>query len=570
MPHTEIPNHVRTHRHELPHSAELARLRAFDATLLADLLDKQPRSLPYSEAADVHCQNEAFAEIIQDNYSAEELKALEQQLHDQGTTKVSTVEGYGVEIDGETMPVSFVGATEISEDTPNHGEMASMLYLRDHIQTASMLMELHLSDPDTYKKEAEEGKRLLMSALHLMSTPAQLARFKGVIENGEASQEDWPHISLLFNDLDGREKNGWRNKQDTFQMLAYLACDALERGFIDTESLSDSHKTFLGSVAPLLKAVGFPKYENSGSWEEIAARRTSVMAVETALLSKVSSLTEANGNLAFLRGTLTGEEITGMRSEGLREIGRRLPFESPDHPKDSVKYRKADAALTYVLMYDIPKLLSDEHVPTGPNLEAMSGQAIEDLVLEELSTLIDPETGAMRRYDGDSYQRVNFHTNVIQRVIANIKKIVKNEANGGEIDLDKKQALRGDLTPKGREAAWTHPLGQLASWAAKRSITEQKAGNREAAENYRSLGTNFMNRTLATITGKDQWHAVLDDNKRYVVQKVPANRLPECYVTYETPDGTQFIVPSPHTPLNWSSAMLRQAVGLLRVSTVLQ
>ena len=77
-----------------------------------------------------------------------------------------------------------------------------------------------------------------------------------------------------------------------------------------------------------------------------------------------------------------------------------------------------------------------------------------------------------------------------------------------------------------------------------------------------------MNRMLATVTGLDNWHAVLDDNKQYVLQKVPANRLPECYITYEAPDGKQIIVPSPHTPLNWSSAMLKQAVGLLHAGTV--
>lgn len=570
MPHTESSDYVRAHRFELPHSAELARLRHRDTALIINLEKKQPAKLPYSEAAGLHCQNEAFAELIKENYSAEELQALEQQLDELGTTKVTTVEGYSVEIDGTHQPIAFVGATEISDDTPNHGEMATMLYLRDHIQTASMLMELHLTDPDTYQAEANEGKRLLMSALHLMSTPAQLERFNNVIENGGASQEDWPHISLLFDDLDGRKENGWRNKQDTFQMLAYLACDALERGFITAENLSDSHKAFLGSVAPLLKAVGFPAYESSGSWEEIAARRTSVMAVETALLDKITTLTEANDSLTFLQGSLTSEEIAAMKNDGLREIGRRLPFESPDYPEDSIKYRQADAALTYVLMYDIPKLLARNKIPTGPNQEAMNEQAIEDLVLKELATLIDPETGGMRRYDGDSYQRVNFHTNAQQHTIADIKKIVKKEAGGGEIDLDKKQALRDELMPKGREAAWTHPLGQLASWAAKRCIAEKRTGHVTAAGNYRSLSTCFTNRMLATVTGPDSWHAVLDDDKQYVVQKAPTNRLPECYITYETPDGKQLIVPSPHTPLNWSSAMLKQAVGLLRASTVLQ
>jgi len=568
MPDTNTSDPVRADSLKPQHSTELARLQSLDATLIAELLKKQPRSQPSSETTGIRCQNETIAELLKNDYSADELKTLERQLYDRGTTMVSTVEGYNVRIDDTSQPVSFVGATELTDDTPNHGEMASMLYLRDHIQTASMLMELYLNNPAAYQKEGEEGRRLLMSALHLMSTPAQLARFKNVIINGGASQEDWPHISLLFDDLDGQKPNGWRNKQDTFQMLAYLACDALERGFINAGDLCDSHKALLGSVAPLLKAVGFPKYESSGSWEEITARRTSAMAVETALLHKVATLTEARSDLAFLCGALTDSEIADMRDEGLREIGRRLPFESPDYPKSSIKYREADAALAYVLMYDIPKLLSRRKVPTGPSLQIMSEQAIETLLLNELSKLIDPMTGGMRRYDGDSYQRVNFHTNAAQSSVATIKQTVKNEAGEGEIDLDKKQTLRDELLPKGKEAAWTHPLGQLAAWAARRSIAEQNAGRREEAERYRSLGVRYMNHMLATITGENQWHAVLDDNKRYVIQKAPANRLPECYITYETPNKEQFIVPSPHTPLNWSSAMLKEAVGLLRVSTV--
>jgi hypothetical protein len=221
-------------------------------------------------------------------------------------------------------------------------------------------------------------------------------------------------------------------------------------------------------------------------------------------------------------------------------------------------------------MYDIPKLLAGERVLMGSRGEAMSERAIEDMVLKELFTLIDPKTGGMRRYNGDSYQRVNFHTEEVQQTIGNIKGIVKREAGDGEIDLDKKQSLRDKRTPQGREAVWTHPLGQLSGWAAKRSIVSHRNGQPAAAKEYQALSTCFFNHSLATITGVDQWNAVLDDNKRYYLKKVPDARLPECYITYQLPSGETFVVPSPHTPLNWSSAATKQAVGLLRISTVLQ
>lgn len=541
-----------------------------DKELIASLYTKASDKKSYPQIG-LNFRNAEVSQLVRQHYSVSELESLETFLAKKGTLTIPTVKGYRVYLDSAEQPVSIVAATDIEESRPNHGDMSSMLYLRDHIQAAGVLMELFLTNPENYRQEGEEGEVLLFSALHLMSTPAQLERFKNIIEKGVATQEEWPHISLLFDDLEGKKQNGWRNKQDTFQMLAYLTCDALERGYISPDALSNSHKKFLGSVAPLLKAVGFPRYENSGSWEEIAARRTSVMAIETALLNKITTLTE-NDKLAFLAGGLELKEIASMRDEGLEETGRRLPLESPDYPKNSIKYREADAALAYVLMYDIPKLLCSSGIPVGPKKEAMNERVIEELVLQELTTLTDPTTGGMRRYAGDSYQRVNFHTNEIQQVIRDIKQTVQKEAatTDGEIDLDKKQTLRDELVPKGKEAAWTHPLGQISAWAAKRSIELQKSGDQSGARDYRALSTRFLNHMLATVTGEDEWHAALDSNKQYAIQKVPATRLPECYIAYQTNDGQTFVVPSPHTPLNWSSAMLKEAVGLLRAATVLQ
>jgi hypothetical protein len=437
--------------------------------------------------------------------------------------------------------------------------MSSMLYLRDHIQAASALMNLFLHNRTWYKKEGEQAKILLLSALHLMSTKAQLSRFDEVISRGEAAgQEDWPHISLFFNDLAGKRANGWRNKQDSFQMLAYLTCDALMRGFLNEDELLESHKAFLAKVAPLLKAVGFPAYKNSGSWEELAAKRTSVMAIETALLGRMQQLLQT-GKLTFLREQKA--VINELNLAGLKEIGRRLPNESPDYPKSDIKYRLADAALIYALLYNIPKQLVDAGISVGSRDRVTQSQ-IENLVLDHLVNLDDPLTGGMIRYEGDSYQRVNFHTNEVQQIIRDIKHQVKHEAEQrkDEVDLEVKQRLRGELTPKGREAAWTHPLGQLASWAAVRSY--ETAGD-EAAR-YRKQATGYLNRMLALVTDNDQWHAVLGADGFYNIKQVSPFKLPECYVTYRASDGSEFVVPSPHTPLNWSSAMLRQTIGLLR------
>jgi hypothetical protein len=566
----------------LPTDEDTKKLRTTDRRLLEELYEKNETPTGYASKIDgLRFSNKTIAAIADERYAKAEIEKIEAFLNTQGTLNIPVIDGFTVSINSTPRSVTIVAATEITSSTPNHGEMASMLYLRDHIQTARALMELNLRDSDQYEKEGRLGKVLLVSALHLMSTSSQLARFDDVIRRGQtASQEDWPHISLWFDDIEGVKPNGWRNIQDAFQMLAHLALDAIDRGFLDVTDLAESHKKFLGSVVPLLEAVTFPTYENSGSWEEVPAHRTSVMAVETALLHKIKTITEKNDSLSFLQEYYAAtspnppmptdrafsETVDMLLDAGLQEIGRRLPDESAEYNPNSTKYREADAALTYVLMYGLPKLLEEKAIRIGKVAEPMSHLNIENLILKQLTTLDDPITSGMYRYKNDSYQRVNFHTGEVKFIVSAIKYKVQEDArrSGGNIDFDKKQALRNELTPKGRLAAWTHPLGQLSAWAAERSLEEDGV----VADRYRALSTRFLNRTLSTITGENQWYAVLGNDNLYHVKQVPAFKLPECLITYQSDlEGEPLIVPSPHTPLNWSSVMLKQAIGLLRIST---
>jgi hypothetical protein len=561
-------------------------VRTRDDELIALLHEKhQGNERYFSEPSGLWFANQEIARMADRSYKADALSRMEVFLNEKSTLIIPTMNGFTVMVDGIRHDITIVTATAVSESIPNHGDMSSMLYLRDHVQAASALMELYLQSPDQYAQEGSDGRTLLLSALHLMSTPSQIERFDDVIKRGdEAGQADWPHISLHFGDMEGILPNNWRNKQDTFQMLAFTTLDAIDRGFISVDDLEESHKKFLGSIVPFLKSVGFPKYESSGSWEEIAANRTSVMAVETALLHKIKKLTESSDDFAFLQDgydnakanlPATNNDFTQtldtMLDEGLTEIGRRLPYESPDYNADSVKFREADVALAYVLMYNLPELLADANVLVGPSAKTMTVQEIEAFVLNELSTLFDAETNGIIRYEKDSYQEVNFHTDGIQWIIKAIKNIVKKDADetGQEINLDKKQALRGNMTPKGKAAAWTHPLGQLSAWAASRSLTAMHDNTPDEAALYRDLSTQFLNRSLSTITGENQWHATLDENGQYTITQVPPYKLPECNVSYKSTTGEIFSTPSPHTPLNWSSAMTKQAIGLLKISTQL-
>ncbi|MET7298033.1 hypothetical protein [Embleya sp. NPDC005575] len=536
----------------------------YDQSLLRDLMARS-RAHQACEGAGSRFANQAVARLVEAGGAPKHLRAVETLLKERGALDLPVIEAGSVRVDGEARRVSIVAATDIAADpTVRHGEMSTMFYLRDHVQSASAMMELFLSDPVRYAREGDIGRELIHSALHLISTPAQLARFAAVVERGDTGQDEWPHISLWFDDLEAEKPNSWRNKQDSFQMLAFLVLDALDRGFIGTDELLPAHREFLRFVVPFLRAVGYPRYESSGSWEEIAARRTSVMAVETALLDRIRVLTD-NGTVGFLAD---GEDFTArvgtMVDAGLREIGRRIPFESPDYELDSIRHRRADASLVYLLMYGLPELLAEARVPIGEPARPMTAREVETVVLDALLSLQDPATGGLIRYAEDSYQRVNFHTHEVQATVRAIKDEIRAdaEARGGDMDLDRKQEMRGRLTPQGREAAWTHPLGQLAAWAARRSLHTRRS-DPEQARNYREFAVRRLNSMLATVTGENQWHAVLREDDGYHVREVPPYRVPECYVTYRDDQGNELIVPSPHTPLNWSTAMLRTALGLL-------
>lgn len=560
-------------------------LEELDEQLIADLWNKNKQNAGYlSEETNLMFDNYEVSQLAQNIYDSKDIVRIETALRQKGTIKIPLLDGFCVAIDGTPRNITIVSATEVSKGTPNHGDMSSMLYLRDHIQAAHIFMDLSLANPLAYEEERVDSNTLLLSALHLMSTPAQLERFKDVIKRGnEAGQADWPHISLHFNDMEAAAPdNKWRNKQDTFQMLAYTTLDAIDKGFIHLNELDAAHKEFLGSIVPLLASVGFPEYENSGSWEEIEARRTSVMSIETALLYKMKKMTEAGIDLGFLEDAYNENKVHIAHSEaksfattlddminaGLRKIGQQLPFESPDYNKESIKYREADAALAYVLMYDIPDLLADANIPVGPNQETMSRRQIEALVFEQLFSLLSKNTNGIYRYDDDSYQRGG-PTNAIKKITDDIKDEVNKEAKaaGREIDLDKKQRLRGERTPKQEKAAWVHQFGQISAVAAGQMLKAVHRGDLVEANEYRELSTLFLNGILSNITGEDQWHAVLDENKRYVVRQVPPYRLPECKVSYTTSGGERFVVPSSHTPLNWASATALHALGLLRVAT---
>jgi hypothetical protein len=545
--------------------------QAADERLTDELRASLPeRFLATTNVGEQTFANELVAAHARPTYTADELEQFEDYLDQEGVFAVPLTWGE-ITVEGAKQSLPFVAATETSA---NHGDMSSMIYLRDHIQVARAYMEMATLDPERYKTQGLLGKQLIQSALHAMSTETQLGRFEKLIEKGSAAgQEDWPFISLHLGDLDAVEPNGWRNMQDSWQMLTHLTLDAFERGFMNLDDITESNRQFLGYVTPALEAVGFPKHESSGTWEEVIAIRTSVMAVETALFHKMHQLLTGpqadqyrflSDNYAAHRrvGTQANlvDQLADMRLAGLTELGQRLPFESPDYDKSSVKYREADAALSYLLTYDIPELLEEFDIPIAClGGHAASARIIEDVVLQQLYSLMDPETGGMKRYRRDSYLGVNFLTNTVQASITAIKNFIAKEAleRGTRPDLDKKQRLRNGIVNSGAshgtEAAWAHPVAYTGAEMARRRLRVAQEQQPAEAADYQRHNEHFLNQLVRTITGSRQPTLARQASGKSGVEIVSEHKVPEAWVRVRDALGVM-LVPSPHSPLNWAAA----------------
>ncbi len=520
----------------------------------------------------------ALAAYVKDNYSATELADLETVLHNLGVLDIQfepvAYPTRGGNYVGTRMPATNVkGAV---------GEMNWLWYLRDGVEAARGFMETYMYD-HSRSYEYHMGRKLLFTSLHALTTPAQLGRLDDVIARGPAAgQADWPHISLLPNDLLTKGPNHWRNKQDTLAMTVHLTADALLRGYIKPRELTAAHRYLLASFVPLLQAVGYPCYESSGSWEELAAVRTSVMAVETASLAKLQQLLEcdAAANFTFLQKSYARrhgrsqpapslrQAVDQLLHKGLHTLANRWAYEAPDYPVGSAQHRRADAALLYLVRFDLPQLLARHGVPVrrSPNAQPMTERELENALLAEIDTLNDPHTGGIRRYLGDSYQATNWNTYEKQAAMTALKDRLNQASSedAREIDLDSKQQARNKLFAGGREAAWTHPVLQRSSWAAKRCLQSLREGDLQAATHYRAQATTFLNRGLSLVSVGDRYHAVMQLDGSLVLR--PFTGLTEALLTMQDNQAT-FIIASTHGPLNWSTAMLRESLALLKTAT---
>ncbi len=436
--------------------------------------------------------------------------------------------------------------------------MGTSYWVRDN----AIIAHRFLQSRDTARRE--QGLKLLLSGLTFMASNTQLGRFKSIISSKNpqyrANAQHWPYIFAdIKNNLSCQQFEGWAHKQDAWQILAFHLLSALESKRISPRQLSEKHREFLGLVVPFLVKVECWACENSGSWEEIPAVRVSVRAWEHCLVVKLGELSE-RPNFRFLVGAYnkTKRYLSPIfKKRSLRQavelldrklcsvMLRDLPAESPHYMRNDPRFRESDAALFYLLELDYPAFLAAR---TRKNNAWV--RRVEEKLLSRILSLQDSLCGAICRYANDTYQREGYFRNV---TVARL-----NEMYGGSsADVSSNFSGREAILPTGKNAAWTHFVWQLCWWSARRYLETD-------TRRYRVLHDRMFMVGLGLVTGKRErsLHVGSDGVSRVI--RIPAWRMPECYVAERSPRGREFLIPSPHTPLNWATAEMIHAFELRR------
>lgn len=439
--------------------------------------------------------------------------------------------------------------------------MGTHFWTRDIALVAARLL---IQTGPLSKRYLKLGRELLLSNLTIMSSCAQLRRFEEIIRNTSPKfindAANWPHIFLSIDEnLNAVQQEGWTHKQDAWQMLAWHLLDALESGRISLTELSAKHRRFLGLIVPFLAKVRFYSQENSGSWEEIAAVRSSVIAWDLMLIDRLGRLaterdydflnTSFNKHRRHLgksaaRSSLRSFSIQLVRT-GAGAAERFLPDESPAYRKGDPRLRSADAALIYLLQLNYPHFLA--RVLQRPDAWA---KTLERKILARILSLRDPRTGGIVRYRRDAYQRKGFFRNLTLHHLSLLFGAPSGNASSVFVGRDR-------IVPRGPEAAWAHPAWQLSAWAGRQFL-------RSGELHYRMLHEELFVDGLRMITGTGEYSIEQHSSKALRLVKIPSYRMPECYLTDVASDGTVLIFPTPHTPLNWAVAEALDAFGVAR------
>lgn len=507
---------------------------------LADAYEKFPRERPRNERL------EKFYDLIQaDSLTSETLRNL--------VSLLSKEEALTIQTTTQTTPLGDLRVTRAANT--DMWPMGTHYWTRDNILVSDRLIRNDLSKLGGESNSAM-GRELLLSTLKIMSSPSQLAKFRAIaLKEVPFTASNWPQIFLGIKDnLDGSDTEGWMHIQDAWQMVVVVTLRLVREGFLSHQDIPDSAWQMFSYVLPFLESIGSPNYENAGSWEELVSKRSSVLCWEFDVCRELQDaskeahdkilpyLFELEGSKQETTYPLWQARIQSLQEKILNEIDRAFPFESPDYESTDPRYREADSALLYFFQTSTLSALSKRR---GVSLESL-----EDQLLQQIKSVIDPLSGALRRYLGDSYQGQSYFRFRTQEQLRNY-----SAGPSGDFSAASEFVARGRVVPAGREAAWTHFVWQLVSWAGERYLET-------GSDKYREIMNRHFLTGIALITGNGEKSIDSDAEGVFRVIPIPSFRIPEAYISEKDALGNTLLFPSPHTPLNWA---VGEAVRALRV-----
>lgn len=482
-----------------------------DQTLFAELYEKIKQQCFVKKRGHLF-RNALLAEQVE-----APIKEIFQHLNDAQTFSFNFEQVKWQDTDGESKILTINRASK----TPMW-PMGTHFWVRDNAIIGQRLLALDYSKAHYPSEWQATGKEILLSTLTIASSVSQLKRFEDIIEGKKsaANPTHWPHIFLsIESNLNASEDEAWMHKQDAWQLLCYYVLEALEKGWIELKDLTSKHKRLLQLICPFLEKVQFTSSPNGGSWEEIEAMRSSVIAWETALLDKIRK------SDAFFN-----PKAEFLFNQGIEKLRQSLPYESPDYAKKDTQYREADAALIYLFHLNVFRFF--------PKKEQLS---LLEQTLKQIESLVS--NSGIKRYKKDSYQGLSYYSNTVSSLLRKMYASPSGDSSGIE-DFQQRCAL----VPAGHEAEWTHFVWQLSH-----SLGKLAAAYPEKAEEWKEKQRDYFYKGLSLITGENEYTLTEKKNKQMQVTPCSPYQLPECYNSEKIKNEiVQY--PSMHTPLYWSIA----------------
>lgn len=423
---------------------------------------------------------------------------------------------------------SFIQAASFESEEMGQATLYDSIWVRDSVWAYFAL--------ESETETRGDAKKVLLTLLDYMATPAQLERMRQAVANpgildGDAGDMKAVHIRFDSNSktFDDVMENGapqeWTHKQnDALGLLIDAAVNAFRSGLVTLSELEENDR--LAAIAGLiayLDAADFHEMEESGAWEELSRRNTSSIALVASAAANLYSLIESPGGRNFATAFTKAAESFGAPSaarsstlvemifNGYDTVRAQLALggESPDYDHEDARYRTADAALLNVIF---PAKL--DRLPAEDKLSAM------DIVY----TLAGDY--GIARYNNDDYQSANFWFQDIK-------------TDTGENSYEQRRRFFIPDT----EAEWF-----FDSWFALCALLLYEETDEPE---FVAIATRHLNRALGQLTGEGM---LLADG-----QRGPAAAFPESY-NFLVKDGEAFAAPSPICPLNWAKASLTLAL----------